>query len=338
MEGCGLFRRAGVQRGFMKSRWKPYSLYASLIIFGVSLLFVLTETVRAKNTGFETKTLWDWMDFLIIPLVLAFGAFFLNRSERVIERERSEKRVEQERRFAKDGQQEVALQTYLDRMTELLLNERLQTTKKVEVRDVARIRTLTLLAWLNPDRKAQVVRFLYEANLIKRSRTIIDLSGADLTKAYLQDAVLRDVELTHANLYSADLTNSDFSNANLSNANLAKVELPNSKLTKACLDGVSLMEAEVTGAILEGVSLKNAFCFKTYFCYSDLSNSDMTNANLTDADLTGVNLSYTRLKGADFRGADLFKANLKGAKVTPEQLAQAKSLKGAIMPDGTVHE
>ena len=31
-------------------------------------------------------------------------------------------------------------------------------------------------------------------------------------------------------------------------------------------------------------------------------------------------------------------ANLKDAKVAPEQLAQAKSLKGATMPDGTIHE
>jgi uncharacterized protein YjbI with pentapeptide repeats len=37
-------------------------------------------------------------------------------------------------------------------------------------------------------------------------------------------------------------------------------------------------------------------------------------------------------------GADLDKANLEGAKVTDEQLAQARSLEAATMPDGTVHE
>ncbi|MFC2030962.1 pentapeptide repeat-containing protein [Chloroflexota bacterium] len=36
--------------------------------------------------------------------------------------------------------------------------------------------------------------------------------------------------------------------------------------------------------------------------------------------------------GADLRGADLRWANLSGANVTDEQLAQAKSLKGATMP------
>lgn len=316
----------------MKSRWKTYLLYASLIILGVSLLFILTETVRAKNTGFETKTLWDWMELLIIPFVLAVGAFVLNRSERAIERENAEKRAELERELAKDHQQEEALQVYLDRMTELLLNENLRTTKKIEVRNVARIRTLTILGWLDPDRKMQVLRFLYEANLIKRSKTIVNLSDANFINAYLQDIILHNAELSHANFYCADLTNSDLSGANLSNANLAKVELPNARLSNACLDGASLAEAEVTGAFLEGVTLKGASCCKTYFCNSDLSNADLSNATMTDADLSGANLIGANLAGAYFAGA-----NFTDAKVSPEQLAKADSLKGAILPDGTIH-
>ena len=64
----------------MKPTWKKYLLYASLIIVGGGLILLLVETIRAKNTGFETKTLWDWMELLVIPFVLAGGAFYLNRS------------------------------------------------------------------------------------------------------------------------------------------------------------------------------------------------------------------------------------------------------------------
>src|SRR6185436_681231 len=99
----------------MNSRWKQYLLYASLITVGGGLIYILVETVKAKNTGFETKTLWDWMELLIIPLILAVGAFFLNRSERKTERE-----------IAKDRQQEQALQSYFDQMTELLLEKDLE--------------------------------------------------------------------------------------------------------------------------------------------------------------------------------------------------------------------
>lgn len=55
--------------------------------------------------------------------------------------------------------------------------------------------------------------------------------------------------------------------------------------------------------------------------------------NLGKRDLAGAHLS-----GADLRAADLSGADLTGATVTDEQLAQARSLQGATMPDGTVHE
>ena len=118
-------------------------------------MFVLVQNVRAKNTGFEVKTLWDWMDLLIIPIFLAGGAFFLNRSERNTERE-----------IATDRQQEAALQLYLDRMADLLLKEKLQTAENKEVHDVATIRTLTVLRGLDSKRRGMVLRFLHEANLI----------------------------------------------------------------------------------------------------------------------------------------------------------------------------
>jgi hypothetical protein len=58
---------------------------------------------------------------------------------------------------------------------------------------------------------------------------------------------------------------------------------------------------------------------------ANLRGAGLINANLSGADLSGANLSE-----ADWRGV-----NLNGAKnVTVEQLEQAKTLEGAIMPDG----
>lgn len=60
---------------------------------------------------------------------------------------------------------------------------------------------------------------------------------------------------------------------------------------------------------------------------TDLSGADLRRANLRRCDLTDVNLS----------DADLSDADLTAARVTEEQLAQAKSLVGATLPDGTVY-
>lgn len=259
----------------MNRSWKKYLFYASLIIIGGGLIFILVETVRAKNTGFETKTLWDWMELLIIPLFLAGGAFFLNRSERSAERE-----------IATDRQQEAALQAYIDRMSDLLLKDNLRTTKSEEVRNVARIRTLSVLRGLDPTRKGIVVLFLSEAGLIfshyrySQDETVVDLKGADLIGIELSGASLND--------------------ANLSNANLSM--------------------ANFQGTIFDGC---------------DFTCSNLTFANLQGCDLAGYNGPGLPSK---IFNADLSFANLANALVVGELLTEVKSLKGATMPDGTIHK
>src|SRR5258708_5165957 len=128
------------------------------------------------------KTLWDWMQLLFIPVVLAVAGFWFNHRERKAaekradnERKAAERRAEAEqeieqqraksaRDIAEGNQQEAALQEYINKMSELLLHENLRKSKpEEEVRKIARVRTLTVLPRLNGDRKRSVLEFLYEA-------------------------------------------------------------------------------------------------------------------------------------------------------------------------------
>jgi uncharacterized protein YjbI with pentapeptide repeats len=323
----------------MKRGWKKNLLYASLIIFGGVLLFIFGETVRLKNTGFETKTLWDWMHLLIIPVVLAVGAFFLERSERADERKTSEARAKLEREISTDRQQEAALQAYLDRMAELMLEKDLRTTQNEEMRNVARIRTLTVLRGLDEIRKAIVLVFLYESGLII-GEPVVDLTEADLSGA---------------NLSGTDLSKAMLSNANFSNANLSKAQLAEANLKGAMLSGADLSYAKLSGANLSEANLYQA----------SLIEADLSQAQLTLADLRATKLSAANLREADLRGADLAGANLTalvvspagakyirttygseadltGADLTGANLTEADigdaNLTGATMPDGTKHD
>jgi uncharacterized protein YjbI with pentapeptide repeats len=71
-----------------------------------------------------------------------------------------------------------------------------------------------------------------------------------------------------------------------------------------------------------------------------LEGADLSDANLADVDLSNAEELWKpgtdmRERGAGLAHADLSGANLKGANVTDEQLAECASLEGAIMPDGT---
>ena len=252
----------------MKQKWKSYLLYASLIIVGGSLLFILEETIRLGNTGFGTKTLWDWMELLIIPLFLAGGAFYLNRSERVTERG-----------IATDRQKEEALQVYLDRMAHLLLEKNLRAAENDEVRNVARTRTLTVLRVLDAKRKGIVLKFLYEAGLIAKEKAIVELRGADLGGADLVFADLRDANLSGAFLWEADLTESDLSGADLQGTDFSNADLGH---------------ADLRNANLKDAYLSWDFLFKTNLSGVDLSTTYVNMAQLEDADLTDAILPAGR--------------------------------------------
>lgn len=281
----------------MKPELKKYLLYISIATVSGLLLFVLVQTVRAKNTGFEVKTLWDWMQLLIIPLFLAGGAYYLNRSER-----------ENERVIAIDRQREAAFQSYLDRMSDLLLKEKLRTSKNGEAQEIARVRTLSILRELDVKRKGIVLRFLQESKLIMSEKSVINLTRADLENIELSYAYLQDVNLSGASLERAKLKAAQLQDSNLKDTNLEFAYLP---------------FADLSGANLENANLRYA---------------KLRSTNLRGANLQGARLEYADLGGAKLEGANLEEADLTGAMVFDEQLATVKSLKKTVMPDETEHE
>lgn len=289
-------------------RWLPG---AAIIIFFILVLYNIPSTGFSDYTTptgefVRGKTLWDWMELLIIPIALGIGAYYLNRSERNTERE-----------IAADRQHEAALQTYFDRMFELLLKEKLRTTKKAEVRDVARTRTVSIMRVLDTRRNNSVLQFLRETKLVTDEKSI--LIDAEMDEMNLQGLNLYSVYLQGANLYRANLQDVFFGGANLQGANL----------TEANLQGAYLYEVNLQSAYLNSANLQDA----------NMNDANLSLASLANANLQGAYLHEVNLQGAVLEDADLRRTNLSTARnITEKQLAQVKSLKGATMPDGTIHK
>jgi hypothetical protein len=118
-------------------------------------------------------------------------------------------------------------------------------------------------------------------------------------------------------------------------------DLSFAELSEADLSNAKLMESDLTYADLSGADLSEALLSEATFEQANLSGADLTYADLTYADLSrGADLSGTDLSGADLRWAWL--GSLGGgtnhAQHVKEMLEQqAKSLRGAIMPDGTIY-
>ncbi len=332
---------------------------ASVLVIALIVGIIGGYIFNWKGIGVGQKTLWGWLQLLIIPAVLAVGGYIINltisRGEQEAtkqraqsEREAAEKHAEIEREIALDNQCEAALQEYIDKMAELLLHEKLRESKPEDkVRSIARARTLTLLARLNNVRKGSVLQFLHQSGLIEKDENIVDLADANLIGA----------NLPHINLYGANLSRIYLTGANLESAGLVKTKLQVAWLDRTNLRYAALSEAYLGSAHLNNADLRGAQLFKAYMQFAslslanleganlrnvDLSAASLDGANLRSADLTGAALIETELTGANLEGANLMDANLEGANlskaiVTTEQLNKVKSLLGATMPDGSIH-
>ena len=183
-------------------------------------------TPPVKDSNFQRgKTLWDWLNLLgvlAIPAVVGLGAaWYTAQQGKVSDRENT------------DNQRETALQTYIDKMSELLLHEKLRdSAEEDEVRNVARVRTLTVLLRLDANRKSNVLQFLYESGLINKDESIIDLRTVRLRASDLDRVIPRGAYLSGADLSGADLRRANLDGANLSFAKVTQEELDQAKSFK----------------------------------------------------------------------------------------------------------
>jgi hypothetical protein len=174
------------------------------------------------------KTIWDWMQLLIIPFILVTVGYFFSNQQAQTSLLVSQQQHDADQRQALDQQRAILLQTYIDNIQDLLLNHNLlDSNSTTGVAILARARTLASLQGLDPERKGVLMKFIYEAHLIGHmvasgnpNPIIIILNGADLTRADLSRAELSYADLSFANLSSAFLSRADLSGADLSRATL----------------------------------------------------------------------------------------------------------------------
>ena len=296
---------------------------------GITVLIVLLLALaiwagyQVVWTGFNKRVLWDWMELLIIPMVLSLGALLFQRAERKIERENT-----------LDKQRQEALMTYYDRMDTLLLQSGLRESKeKDEVRTLARTRTLAVLRNLDSIRKRYALQFLYDAGCVRGDKPIVELDKADLNEANLEGILLMGINLRRAYMNLAN-----FKRSFLSGGDLSFARLNHAKLNHAIFEGANLSNAELKKANLEGAWLNGARMGWADLEGANMKRVDMHLANLRGANLKWANLEGSRLDEALMEDADLEGVNLTNTSLIPEQLARVLNLRGAIMPDGTKYE
>jgi uncharacterized protein YjbI with pentapeptide repeats len=293
-------------------------------------------------TGFRGKTVWDFLQLLIVPLMLVAIGLVFSLQQDARQQRVEDQRAQAERELAEQRAQDEALQAYLDQMSQLMLERKLLDAEPGDpVHTLAQARTSTVILRLDAEHNESVTRFLINSGLA--------VSG-EASARLLRKITLSDATLSHTFLPNADLSDVNLSGADLANADLSHTFLPNTDLSDANLSGADLANAvvgdpDLSGANLSGANLASVFLLDANLSRADLGGAHLPNASLENANLRGHDLSDTYLFNANLIEADLREADLSGADlekadgITNEELEQqAASLEGATMPNGQKYE
>ena len=233
-------RQQDVEKWLQENKW-----WVQWLVFLTVSLFIF-RTSKADNwakwTGFQDKTLWEWLKLFGVPLSVAALGYLLQSQQR----KQAESAARTQRQIASEEEKEEILQTYFDRLSALLIDKNILAIA-VQVHtdteslaenvtladkelldaaiDVIRARTLSILRRFDNDgeRKGSVIRFLAEAEVLSKGRL-------SLRKANLSLAKLSLTDLSDANLSCTNLSGADLSNANLNRTNFIEADLSNAVL------------------------------------------------------------------------------------------------------------
>jgi uncharacterized protein YjbI with pentapeptide repeats len=342
----------------MKFNWRKL-----LVVFGFSLivlilLYLIIRTSFTNGTGFFDfidqkgnfhlgKTLWDWMELLIIPLSISIGVIIFNYLEK-----RNELNLEKEKMRGE------VLYEYINSMTKMILDESFSGYSSLKQITIARIKTLTALRMLDGDRKGILINFLFEAGLIGGveeevesnrgisvyKEAIISLRGADLSYAFLTGDYRYEIpnpRMGNQNFEGHELWGIDLSGSNLSFAILDKVDLTDSKLVSANCRNASFINCRCVNT-----NFSNANCTGANFQQANFQNADFSNANLENANLSRSNIFSSRFvhyynpnpegfsQKTNLKGANLKEADTLDCFIIPTQIKETKNHKKLILPNG----
>lgn len=348
---------------FLKNLNRILAIFAATFMAVILIGFVLEyrgEILTADVLGVQEiaqgqpellqphKTLWDLFQLLIIPIMVAVGAAYLETSSR-------------ERQFfiEEEHRQDQRIRDYFSNIQSFILHSKLlhppdnQTTQAL-----AQAFTRDLTKEVSGKRIGLLVDFLesYGLNLICGEDPIISLQEVNLKSADFQDLKLSRVNFSSARLnksnwrsvegwdlianncqfHRADMRQASFYNCHFQGADFRRADLRGASFDSCDLRGAILDSADLRGAIfhrsnLRGVSWNRRTRFnrhtRTIFKLVNgmlSAKQGLDDFDLSECDLAGLNLKDFKLRRANLCGSVLNGAQLEGAKLGGALLYQAE--------------
>ncbi|TRT44716.1 MAG: pentapeptide repeat-containing protein [Microcystis aeruginosa Ma_QC_C_20070703_M131] len=253
-----------------------------LLLIIANVAIVSNWISNFKWSGFQKKSFWDWLQLLIVPLMLALGAFYLNSAADFRDSQIAQERKQQEiltDYFSK--MQGLIVETKKSKQTPGSKESNSEERLLLEFRSTAQALTLSVLEQLDGERKGKVIAYLAESQLITADNNEpspqpeIELDGANLKGMVLNDVdqvvkngnklrvIIKKSDMTDSRFEriglfaNSDLTGSNFSNSILTSVDFTNANMPQAKFIKGKINNVNFTDTILKETIFDGVKLEN---------------------------------------------------------------------------------
>lgn len=131
--------------------------------------------------------------------------------------------------------------------------------------------------------KGEILRFLFEKELLTGENPAVELKGTDFSGVTLHKAHLNGIGLEGVDFRNAQMDGAHLGKSRLSGTNLSKAFLRHAGLSEAVLTGCNLYGAHLDGANLEEADLRNACLEAAFLRDTNLKNCILNDVSGTDA-------------------------------------------------------
>ncbi|CAF4057967.1 unnamed protein product [Rotaria sordida] len=253
----------------------------------------------------------EWIKFFLSALIpLMIGVFTIVTT--MLQQKLSDQQREQDKedarlfRLQSDHQtdilrQETVFDTYIDDISAILMENEVQHLVHI------RIKTLTSLRQLDPERKQHLLLFLYESGLIYHHSTkpissLLRVNYVNFNDIFFKGTMENQCSFLRLYLHEAYLSNSSFidcyiDRGNFSNAIMYKATFFNTLLIRSSFKFASLVKANFNKSKLAGIDFSGASLVESIFTGTlwKERNVNFTNANLTGAIISNEQLHNSTL-------------------------------------------
>lgn len=273
----------------------------------------------------QSKTLWDWLQLLLVPIILILGGFWLNRSESRHSLEMQKSINDTNLSIEKERFEDGILNSYINDIAQMIINSDTAKLRTNRIMAVYKIKTLTTLNRLNSERRNYLIQFLVDSKMLNYWDFLSDFKNIHVSGIFFNDVSFDDFKFIGSSISSSRFfscsiqssksSHSDFTSSMFNDMKINIFDISSSKFIQSSLVKVIFSECKIKDSKFYGSKIQHSSLGNSTIESSDLSCSTISNTNFSDTKFYCCDFIRSSIKDSSFIDVDFWNVNFSNTEL-----------------------